>query len=451
MERKEHRKKGLLIGLVFSLAALFLVALGGAYYYKQAEDLKRELTNVNMRAFHEMADYLDDIDVGLKKTLLAPDAAQMEALSTRLYMQAEAAKTCLSALPTGNGAYDTTSKFLSQVGDYASYLSKKVIEDGSITEEEYKNLGALSDYAEAVSDAFSDMEDSVYEDGMDMRLSTPVFSTRVYAAEAGFSDGMSNIESLPQEYPSLIYDGPFSEHLNTLEPRLLAGKEEVSRHTAENKVSAFLGSGRARHVTYQSDGAGDIETYLFADSEGTLSVELTKQGGEVLWMLDAREVKDERLSVSQAMAKGETFLTQRGYPSMKSSYYDVSDHIATINYAYVQDGVVMYPDLIKLKVALDNGDIVGFEAEGYIMCHTQRPIPTEIISEEEARKKAGTHLSIDAVSMAYIPLESTREVYCYELKGTLGNNNFLIYINAKTGREEKILMLRETERGILTI
>ena len=85
------------------------------------------------------------------------------------------------------------------------------------------------------------------------------------------------------------------------------------------------------------------------------------------------------------------------------------------------------------------------------MCHKERDIPQNVIGEEAAREKAGTHLSIDTVSMTYIPLESKREVYCYELKGTLGKNNFLIYINAETGQEEKILMLLESDKGILTI
>ena len=85
------------------------------------------------------------------------------------------------------------------------------------------------------------------------------------------------------------------------------------------------------------------------------------------------------------------------------------------------------------------------------MCHRTREIPTDIIDEATARKKAGEHLLIDSVSMAYIPLESQREVYCYELKGTLGKNNFLVYINAQTGAEEKIIMLIESENGILTI
>lgn len=440
--------------LSISLAALSLVALGGVYYFRQAETYKRELHNTYMQSFHEMADYLSDIDVGLKKTMLAEDPVQLSTLSAQIRMQAETAKACLERIPTENMSLDKTAKFLSQAGDYCAYLSRKVITDGAVTEEEYQNLSKLSAYAEKVDEEFAKMENDVYDQVMDVvSLKRRDGFYTVHADGSSFADGIQKMESMPQEYPSLVYDGPFSEHLNTEIPKTLKDEEKISRMTAEGVVRDFLGEERAMHTKYESDGEGTIETYLFSGQtdDRNISMEVTQYGGKVLWMLDAREVKEERLSVEQAMAAGETFLIRQGYPSMKSRYYDVSDNIATINYAYEQDGVTMYPDLIKVKVALDNGEVVGFESRGFLMCHREREIPVNVISEEEAREKAGTHLSVDSVSMAYIPLESKREVYCYELKGTLGKNNFLIYINAETGREEKILMLLESERGILTI
>ncbi len=451
--RDKKRAKDLLKVLIFALAALSIVAASGIYYYKQSRDLRRELENTYMRAFHDMADYLNDIDVGLKKTMLSGDGAQMSTLSSQLYMQAEAAKACLAQMPTKNATFDNTSKFLSQVGDYAMYLTRKTIGNQAVTDEEFQNLDKLSQYAEAVNQEFRSMENRAYENNMEVESLSGASPFVVHADENTFQNGMQQIESMPQEYPSLIYDGPFSEHLKTSEPRMLKDKANVSRLSAERSAKAFLGDARAKNIAFESNGDGDIKTYLFTGTSETetISMEVTQLGGEVLWMLSDRAVKEERLSVEQAMKAGETFLSQKGYSSMKSSYYDVTDHIATVNYAYVQDGVVMYPDLIKVKIALDNGDIVGFEAQGFLMCHTNREIPNALVSEQMAREKAGKHLSVDSVSKVYIPLDSKREVYCYELKGTLGKNNFLIYINAVTGMEEKILMLQETERGLLTI
>ncbi len=448
------RSKGIYLVLAAAIVAFIVAAVGAAYYFWQSQETKEELHNTYMRAFHDMGDYLNDIDVSLKKTLLASDAGQMSSLSTQLYMQAEAAKACLAQMPVEDATFDNTSKFLSQVGDYCAYLSKKTIDNDVVTEEEHQNLGELSAYAEAIHEEFSNMENAIYDGKMQVESLSKTSPFVVYAEEnGGFADGMKRVEAVPQEYPSLIYDGPFSDHIETTKPAALEGTKTISKQAAKSVVSLFLGEERAKNVSFESEGNGKIETYLFTgNADGReMSIEVTKKGGKVLWMLDSRAVNKARLSVEQAMEAGNRFLSERGYPSMKSSYYEVSDNVATINYAYYENETVMYPDLVKVKIALDNGEILGFEAEGYLMCHRMREIPTDIIDEATARKKAGEHLLIDSVSMAYIPLESQREVYCYELKGTLGKNNFLVYINAKTGAEEKIIMLIESENGILTI
>lgn len=453
-EPRRKRMRGTYVVLTLALIALALVSVGGVFYYRQADTLKTELNNSYNRAFHNMADFLSDIDTTLKKTMLAQDAGQMSSLSSKLYMQAESAKACLSELPAEGEPFHDTSKFLSQVGDYAAYLSQKMIGSEGVSEEEYQNLEKLSAYAEAVSEEFQNLEGEIYAGTVSVnKLSSTSFPLKVQAAGKTFESGMKQLEALPQEYPALIYDGPFSDHLETTRPKMLEGEMSVSRLAAEDTVREMLGEERARVVEYVDDGEGKIETYLFSGEKNgrSISMEVTKKGGYALWMLDSREVKEERLNISQASAAGETFLLKHGYPSMKSSYYEVGDHIATINYAYVQDGVVMYPDLIKVKIALDNGEVLGFEAEGYLMCHETREIPEDVIGESAAREKAGTHLKVDTINMAYIPLDSGREVFCYELKGKLGKNNFLIYVNAKTGKEERILMLLESERGILTV
>ena len=136
---------------------------------------------------------------------------------------------------------------------------------------------------------------------------------------------------------------------------------------------------------------------------------------------------------------------------MVSSYYDKAGGIATVNYAYVQDGITCYSDLIKVKVALDNGEVLGFETNGYLMNHSDRKIKKPELSEDEAENKVSSHLDVEESGLALIPKDSLEEVLCYEFTGSFGDKNFIIYINAENGREERILMLIESEEGILTV
>ena len=47
---------------------------------------------------------------------------------------------------------------------------------------------------------------------------------------------------------------------------------------------------------------------------------------------------------------------------MRASYYETADGICTVNYAASQDGILLYPDLIKIGIALDNGAVVFYDA-----------------------------------------------------------------------------------------
>ena len=129
----------------------------------------------------------------------------------------------------------------------------------------------------------------------------------------------------------------------------------------------------------------------------------------------------------------------------------MSENIANINFAYSQNGVRCYSDLVKVRVALDTGEIVGMECKGYLMNHRERELGGAVLTQEEAQARVSSHLDVTATTMAVIPKDSMREVLCYEFKGTYMNKNFIVYINAENGREEEILLLIESENGILTI
>lgn len=135
---------------------------------------------------------------------------------------------------------------------------------------------------------------------------------------------------------------------------------------------------------------------------------------------------------------------------MKPTYYLKQGGAVTVNYAYTQDDVTIYPDLIKVKIALDNGEILGMETTGYLNNHTTRKIETPKISKSEAKATLNKKLEITSEGLAIIPTEWKTEIFCYEFKGKIDDTDFLVYVNAKTGKEENILVIIDTPDGILT-
>ena len=123
----------------------------------------------------------------------------------------------------------------------------------------------------------------------------------------------------------------------------------------------------------------------------------------------------------------------------------------TINYAYSQNGVIMYPDLIKLKVALDDGKVLGIETTGYLSNHIKRDISKVKITKEKAKEKLNKNLNIQSEILAVIPTEWKSEILCYEFKGKIEETEYLVYINAENGEEEQILIITNTPNGKLTM
>lgn len=120
--------------------------------------------------------------------------------------------------------------------------------------------------------------------------------------------------------------------------------------------------------------AGDVPAWVFRlqGEKGSCSIRVTKAGGKVLNMLCSRGVKGAAVSREEAVRKASDFLQARGYTDLVENYYSEANGALTINFTAVQDDVLLYPDLIKVEVALDNGEIVGFEGENYLMHHVKR-------------------------------------------------------------------------------
>ncbi len=183
----------------------------------------------------------------------------------------------------------------------------------------------------------------------------------------------------------------------------------------------------------------------------TINLSIAKKGGHIVSMNSNREVTAEAIRQEEADQKAKEFLTQKGFPNMKETYYLKQEGIVTINYAATQEDVVMYPDLIKVKVALDNGEVLGMETTGYLNNHTTRDVKKVNITKEEAKKTINKNLELQSEGLAVIPTEWKTEILCYEFKGKVEDREFLVYINAENGREEDILIITNTPNGTLAM
>lgn len=425
-------------------ALLVLVTAFGIYQYNRARRLTYFRNIEYNRVFAELTEYVDDLEISLLKGQVVSTGEQMAKLSADLYGQASAAKANLALLPIEGRTLSKTSEFLSQVGEYAHCISGKMLRGEKMSEKEIKTMQELLGYADTLKSGLDEMLLAMNEG----RLSFDKQKSYLKNMRGGKVAMASELAALEEEfhnYPSLIYDGPFSQHLSLKESMFVKGKAEITENQARRLAERFVGKDKVS----VSEVNGKLPAYSVKSN--TMTVEFTRQGGILLLLMKDRYTQEEKLSVEQAKEKATAFLNENGFTHMRESYYEKRDGSVVINYAYEQAGYVVFPDLVKVKIALDNGEVIGFESRGYIMNHVYRTIPEEKITKEQALKNANEHLEIQEVSMAIIPLEDGTEAACYQIKGIVSNKHFLIYVNTQTGFTEDVQILLEHEGGTLAV
>ena len=185
---------------------------------------------------------------------------------------------------------------------------------------------------------------------------------------------------------------------------------------------------------------------------GDYTVSVSRKGGYVVRALSQRAPVRSAITVDAALEKAAEFLAAHGCRDMKESYHILKDHVLTVTYCAEQNGVMCYPDMVKLAVAMDTGEMLRFDAEAYLTSHAERNLPEPAVSEEDARAMAGEGLTVQSEKLAVIPTSGAEEIYCRELIcETEDGRHYLLYVNAMTGAQEKILILLEDESGTLAL
>lgn len=451
-------KKGTAITIISLLAVVTVAAVAFGVVSKQKADQDELYISANYRhAFAELVSGISDMDAALQKSLLVTSPSMAGAVCTEVFGKAETAKMALGILPFSSNTLEKTAGFIGKVGDYAYALSRKAAKGEGFSQEEKDNLRALSETASLLAQNFNSMQNDL---GSGL-ISIDQYAQTIenYDKSEGeilpqtLGDGMSSVEQEFPEIPTLIYDGPFSEHEEGVTPVMLEGLSEIDVSAGRQAVAQFLGV-RPEQVYPTGELAADIASlcYEIKIKNNAMRITVSKKGGVVYQIIGSRNVEQSNLSAKEAVEAAKKFLERKGYSNMHESYYMINNNVLTANFAYNDSGVVCYPDLIKVGIAMDDGSLQSFEAMGYLKSHRQREIPPVGVSVEAAKSKVPTDISVLGVETTIIPSAGKNELLCYEFECSDENEQrFIIYVNALTGEQEKIFILLQDENGTLTI
>ena len=439
-KKKSNAQKAVppLIVAVISLVIILTCVLI-AYYqiYSSSKQNANILEGVYTSSYYSMVDNVNNLSVDLSKyanlsTVKAKSSAIQDMMVDCNYILAG-----LSILPIDEENVVSATKFFNQVNGLCENYLNILNENKTLTIEQELMFDRISLVVEKIKANFNKQNEGMYDTGFNF-VDASIFDN---TGMNELSAGMGDLTNASIEYPAMIFDGPFSTALETTSVKGLP-TEEVSKEDALDYLKNVVYKNRDVDVRFEQITSGDIETYDFeVDVEGkTFNVQVSKRGGLLITISGYAEGGDAIMSKEQGVEMAKTFAKNIGFENMDNVWVEVNENVAYVNLAPVEKGVIMYPDLVKVKVDLTSQEIIGFESLNYALNHVDRS-PEFLISESEAESLLGFDYEILETNKTVIRLDNGKEISAYEFIVERIDGNYFYYIDAQTKEIAKTLKL----------
>ena len=437
-----------LLTLVITLGCVFTVRL-----LRISDNYLNRLEISYRGALGELSDNLEKTSLALKKMRYSSGELLRHKGTDTVISSCSAAASGAAALPFSEENSAVIENLLSVTMDYSRFLGNKIASGDSLTEEEINNLETLSIYIDKLSVKINEMRTFL---GTDLKEGTvteliSLFSSNLnLPSSEKFDDALKDFAEESESFQGLVYEGPFSSHIERREALFIKDKEVISKEEAVKIAADFLDTEKENlKCSYETEGT----LAAFEITGDNMKALVTKKGGEISFAKITGDYLETKLSYEDALKEATHFLNESGFDNLKETSYVISDNTCTINFCAYENGVKLYPDLIKITLELNEGKMVEYEAEGYLMNHIERGNLTPKLSPEECSKFLKENLSVKEISLALIPGEGKEEILCYEFlcEYTEKDNSkteILSYINAEDGNEQQLFIINRGENHL---
>ena len=460
-----HMKTRSRVGLVALLGVVTLLALIFALtQYNQARSARLKLEGNRQRALYGLISNVENVEASLAKARGASSANQQTTFLTAAYAQSQVARDTVSQVAVPNVDFTAVRQFIARTGDYAMVLSQRLSRGGAVTPTEWSELARLEDGVKDLARGLLTTAQNAAAPAVRAGFLSALGMGRAAAAPSdALGEGFSEIDTLAQSIPSPIYDGPFSER-NQSQVALAHPGPLITAEDAKKVGLDYLDSGEAFASVSVGKIEGAIPCYLVTGKRPDGSEVMTavaKQGGAVVWSQDGRVLGTARMDIEAGRDAAGKFLAAKGLSLKETGWRKPGPRSNRIVFTFVPATSVagtetlLYPDTVKVEVALDTARVVAFDQKAYLTTHDNptRVIPSPLVSAQEARAVLKSELKVVSGSprLTVIPLLPTTEALAWEFRVQQGNDVYLVYVNAMTGNEDFVLQVIENETGAMTV
>lgn len=403
-------KKYLTITIATGLAFVLVGVL--AYQSRRIAMLEATVEEIYHSALHQTAEEMDDLSLNMEKVLLTTDPAHAVTLLHTISQTADSVQQYLSFLPVSHQALQPAQVFANRLADYASELLPHLVDQGQLTDEERS------------------------------RLTQHLALCSQLSSQLALADSAADLETLQLSLPITTSDAVQAKGLPL---------GEITQEEAIDIARQFVGDQRVTSIQTAPGTSGSLAAYgvTVQTQDVQLNLEVTRQGGKVLWMMPETASFPITQSLQTCQEAAVAFLEWQDFPPMQPVHHQVYDGLCVISLTPLQEDVLLYPDLIRVQVRMDTAEVVGLEAHSYWLNHAQRSLPQPTLTQEEAAAYIAAHADVQSSRLCLIP-SGDAEALCYEFTVAYQGETYLIYIDAQSGREVELLKTIPIENGSLT-
>jgi spore germination protein len=430
-----------LAAILFPITLIAFVTAGiwGYYESRDKDAILIKAENQYQRAFHELNDHMDQLDVEMGKSLALNSAKQTATTMTNIWRLTYAAQNNIGQLPMTLMPFHHAEEFLSNLGTFSYKIGVRDLGVQPMNNKEWSSLHNLYQHEKEIRSNMHNLQTKVLDKNLRWMDVEIALATEDQTMDNTIIDGFHKVNKLVEQYPEADW-GPSINNLKVRQQEKfsrLKGKM-ITPEEAKRKVAHLLNRPTIKNMSVNLNKKGDYQTYSvrYPLKTGEVYTDVTRIGGKVVWMMDDRPVGKRKLNFAQAESGAKRFLNRIGFLNMTVISYNETDSHLSLNYVKRDGNVLIYPQTLTVKVALDNGSIVGLTADEYVFNFHETVKGKPKLSEAGAREKVSPRLKIQKTGLAYIYGEDDNEVLCYEFQGKIDNDQYRVFINAQNGNEE---------------
>lgn len=425
-----------------------LLFLGSIYWGYQEHQEKNSILlkaeNQYQRAFHDLSFHMDQLHHQLGNTLAVNSKSQAFHRKglVNVWRLTSEAQNEINQLPLTLLPFNKTEDFLSHISNFAYKTSVRDLNKEPLSEKEFGTLKTLYERSGELTKDLQSMQQKVLAKNLRWMDVESAVATEKSTEDNTIIDGFRTVDKKVSEYPEINWGPSVASMYQKRNGDQLKGKKMTSQEIAA-RAARFLDLPSTKGIRVVENGKGtEYASYSATVAEPksgkNITLDFTQRGGQLLWFVHPRDISSKTMGLKEARKSADRFLDRHGYNGMTPISYDEYGNEGVFSYVSTQNGILIYPEMMTVKVALDNGHVVGLQATDYVYERRSRPLKTPALTEAEARKTLNPGMKSVPGHLALIKNDLGQEVLCYEFAGKINGSNYRVYVNADTGVEEAV-------------